>query len=86
MLKLWKEESVGVTYYTTVIGEGSALPGDVDCNGIVDMIDVNLLSAYLLNIQTAAISEQGMLNANCNGDDEVSVLDLSAICAIILNG
>ena len=60
------------------------IPGDVDCNGVVDMSDVSLLFSYL-NGGGSGISAQGMLNADANGDGFVSVMDISSIYSIIAN-
>lgn len=62
----------------------AALPGDVDCNGIVDMSDISLLFSHL-NGGGEGITPQGMINADANGDGTVSVMDISAVYGIIAN-
>ena len=62
----------------------TGLPGDVDCNGVVDMSDVSLLFNYL-NGGNAEITDQGMINANVNGDAGVSVMDITGIMSIVAN-
>ena len=61
------------------------LPGDVDCNGIVQEADISLLVSYLMNY-SPVISPQGMLNADANLDGKVDVLDPAAIWSIIIGG
>ena len=46
--------------------------GDVDCNGSVNIADVVLLSQYSAEISGADISAQGLLNANCNHDNQIN--------------
>ncbi len=60
----------------------TGLLGDVDCDGFVTMADVTLLSMYL-NGENPEISEQGMINANANGDGGVDIRDIAAIYEII---
>ena len=58
--------------------------GDVDCNGVVDMSDISMLFSYL-NGGSVQLSEQGVLNADANGDGGVNVMDITAIFNIIAN-
>ena len=62
----------------------TGLPGDVDCNGVVDMSDISMLFSYL-NGGNVAITDQGMINADVNGDNDVSVMDVTGILSIIAN-
>ncbi|MBQ1893078.1 MAG: hypothetical protein II155_03120 [Clostridia bacterium] len=64
------------------VDEPQNLLGDVDCNGVVTMADVSLLSMYL-NGENPSISEQGMINADANEDGVVDIRDISAIYYII---
>ncbi len=59
-----------------------SLLGDVDCSDDVTMGDVSLLAAYLLN--SGIVTPQGYVNADANEDGAVDVLDLSAVCGIVL--
>ena len=70
--------------YTADEPAAEPLPGDVDCNGVVDMSDVSLLFSYLNGV-TVQITEQGMTNADANGDGVVNVMDITAIFNIIAN-
>ncbi|MBR4657891.1 MAG: endonuclease [Clostridia bacterium] len=71
--------------YKLVQSAPANLVGDVDCDGDVDFDDVSLLSAYLLNSNTVPITAQGLINADCNGDGKVDVLDMPAICGIAMS-
>lgn len=75
-------ESVNGTVTVSPIDQ--PLLGDIDNNGEVNMADVTLLSMYL-NGENPQISEQGMINANANGDASVDIRDITAIYSIISN-
>ena len=57
------------------------LPGDADCNGVVDMRDVTFLNAYLINC--GSMSAQGLINANVNGG-ELDAYDSTLIAMLAL--
>ncbi len=82
----WDASFAGVTGDLTVNAVYEAITatllGDVDCDGEVTMADVSALAYYLLN--SGAISSQGYANADVNGDGRVDVLDLPALCAMIV--
>ncbi len=59
----------------------AGLLGDVNCDGIVDFSDASALAAYLMGGD--APSEQGLINADANEDESVSIADITAIYAII---
>lgn len=63
----------------------SGLPGDVDCDGAVGETDISLLVSYLLDYDPE-ISEQGLANADANGDGSIDTLDPAAIWSIIIGG
>ena len=78
-------QSITVTVVMhTVEVISTTIPGDVDDNGEVSMTDISLLFMYL-NGSSPDINEQGMLNADANGDGEVNILDVTYIFAIIAN-
>ncbi len=64
------------------VGDDAAadLYGDVDCNGVVEINDVVLLSRYVAQDATAkAPSAQGLLNADCKKDGTIDSSDITAI-------
>ena len=58
-------------------------PGDVDCNGVVDMSDISLLFNHLNG--AGSLTEQGVINCDGNLDGWVNVMDSTAIFATIAN-
>ena len=58
--------------------------GDANVDGDVDVLDVVLVVAHILEFET--IEEPGLTNGDINGDDSVDILDVVAIVDIILNG
>ena len=73
-----------LTCLYTVSGTQPAegLPGDVNCDGAVTMADLSALSAYMLG--KGSLSEQGILNADVNGDGNVNAMDLPLIYELTL--
>ena len=67
----------------TAVYERIRLIGDADCSGTVELADVSALTAYLLN--SAVLTEEGLLNADANLDGLVDILDAAAICDIVMN-
>ena len=57
--------------------------GDINGDGEVTMADVSELIAYLMN--SRSISDEGMANADANGDGLIDILDAPAICAIAMS-
>ena len=60
----------------------SGLPGDVNTDGIIDMIDVMIAIDHILGIQT--LEEEAFERADCNGDGFLSLIDLVGIVRVIL--
>jgi hypothetical protein len=58
------------------------VPGDVDCNGLVNMADLALAASYVQNSGT--VTDQGILNGDMNGDGAVTAADLAALYQLIL--
>ena len=84
---VWNNETevvIRTSVFVCAAGTAQTLPGDVDGNGIVDMSDVSLLFSYL-NGGNVTLSEQGLANADANGDGTVNVMDITAIFNIIAN-
>ncbi len=74
-----------VTTTTTDGGNPDATKyGDVNCDGFVKVDDVILLNRFIAEDAAAAVTEQGIANADCNanggvtGDDAVAILMLIA--------
>ncbi len=63
-------------------GSGSALAGDANLDGSVDVRDVVALANHILEI--TPLSDQGFRNADLNRDGEITVLDLVLVVNIIL--
>ena len=59
----------------------AGLPGDVNCDGIVDSADLTLAAAYAMSAGT--VSEQGVINGDMNGDGLLTAADLSALYSFI---
>lgn len=67
------------TTMTTTETKTALLLGDVDCEGSVNVADVILLSRYVSEDKAAEVSEQGLLNADCNRDELVDANDITLI-------
>lgn len=76
-------KSVEMTTTTTDTG-ANVLYGDVNCDGMVKVDDVILLNRFLSEEVNAVVTQQGVVNADCDGvpgvasDDAVAILSLLA--------
>ena len=68
--------------YTAVVVPPAGLPGDVNCDGKVNMADLSALSAYMLG--KAELTPQGLINADVSGDGNVDARDLPLIYQLTL--
>ena len=63
------------------------MPGDVDCNEEVNVLDAVLLARFIAEDNDANVTAQGKLNADCNKngmpDSEDIILILKAIAKMI---
>ena len=59
------------------------LTGDTDCSGGTDVADAVLLARYLVADSSAAISEQGLANADCDRNGQADSADLSLLLQFI---
>ena len=71
-----------VVTYTSLYTPPAGLLGDVDVNGVVDMGDVTALNAYLVNC--GAVTDEGLGNADVNGDGAIDAYDSTLIAMIAL--
>ena len=62
---------------------GSFLYGDANCNNTVDVSDAVLVAKYVNSDSTGKISEQGLKNADCDGEKGVSTGDVTRILMYI---
>jgi uncharacterized repeat protein (TIGR02543 family) len=60
----------------------TVFPGDVDCNGLVNMADLALAASYVQN--SGEVTAQGILNGDMNGDGAITAADLAALYSLIL--
>ena len=58
-------------------------PGDINCDGFVDISDVTSLIDYLLSGDDSQISTK---NADVNGDEKINISDVTELIDYLLNG
>ncbi len=75
------ETTTTTTTTTTETTQGPVriLLGDVDVNGDVNVADAVLLARFLAEDKEVTVTAQGKLNANVNGDADITSDDLSGI-------
>lgn len=59
------------------------LPGDANCNGEIGVEDAVLLCRVLAQDTTAKLTDQGWLNADCDGESGVTGNDVTMILRVI---
>lgn len=65
---------------STTTSTGTALYGDVDCNGKIEINDIVLLSRYVAQDAAAkAPTAQGLINADCEYNGTIDAGDITAI-------
>ncbi|HVP12165.1 MAG TPA: endonuclease [Phycisphaerae bacterium] len=64
----------------------AGLPGDMDCNGLVDVADIDSFVLALINqaAYQAAFPSCRWLNADCNGDGRVDGADVQSFVSALL--
>ena len=67
----------------TVTQTSTALRGDVDGNGLVNISDVTALIDYLLSGNTSSIN---LSAADCDQNDQVNISDVTALIDYLLSG
>ncbi|MCR4760705.1 MAG: RICIN domain-containing protein [Oscillospiraceae bacterium] len=65
------------TTTTTVLQK--RMPGDANCDGVIDVSDGVLVAKFASGDSTAHITDQGIRNADCNMDSNVTTDDLTLI-------
>ena len=73
----------GITTSSNPNGDGSFLYGDANLDGYVDVSDAVLVAKYVNADSTGKISEQGLKNADCDGEKGVSTGDVTRILMFI---
>ena len=58
-------------------------PGDINCDGFVNISDVTSLIDYLLSGDESQISTK---NADVNGDESINISDVTELIDILLSG
>ena len=58
-------------------------PGDVDCNGDVNVMDAVLLCCMIAESTGVEVSEDGKLNADCDGTHGVSPADVTRLLLVL---
>lgn len=76
------------TTTTSTIDNGSgsdnnALYGDVNCDDVIDISDVILLSRYAAEDKAAVLTAQGKINADCNHDGKYNAADTTLVIRFI---
>ena len=60
-------------------GAKDAVRGDVNCDRNIDVSDAVLLARLIAEDPGAAVTEQGMINADCDGENGISSSDVIGI-------
>ena len=84
-VRAYATNSAGTTYgeqvsFTTL---PYGIPGDVDGNGSLNVIDVTLLLRHCMG--GTQLTGQALLNADYNGDGSVNVIDVTLLLRAIMN-
>ncbi|MBQ6307134.1 MAG: hypothetical protein IJK78_11255 [Bacteroidales bacterium] len=84
-VRAYATNSVGTAYgeqvsFTTL---PDGIPGDVDGNGSLNVIDVTLLLRHCMG--GTQLTGQALLNADYNGDGSVNVIDVTLLLRAIMN-
>lgn len=78
----WNTYEIGTTTETAPPAENSK-QGDVDCDGNVKISDVILLNRFLSEDADVTLSEQGLANAECDGNAGITQEDAIAILKML---
>ena len=88
ILELTKDRETGYVFnrdncWNELIVPLKAIIGDVDCDGIVTLVDA--ISVHRATMQLATLDEQGTANADMNGDGKITMFDAIAIQKLALS-
>lgn len=73
------QTTTSTTTTQTTVQEIQLLPGDVNCSGVVDIKDAVMMARLVGGDTTVIVSDAGMVNANCDGEDNVNASDLTML-------
>ncbi len=69
------------TTTTTVTVIVPTMIGDFNCDGKISIADVVLLARYVAeDAELQNVTEQGIANADCNGDEKINSGDITEVC------
>ena len=80
-VELYKE-SYPWNQFMSIVPLGSEMLGDANCDGIVDMRDIDIIVEF---IKKGKVDSFSFENADANGDDKVDVADIVTVLNIINN-
>ena len=66
-----------------VSAEENVVSGDVDCSGTVNIADAVMLARFCAEDAESGITAQGKLNADLNGDGDVTAADTTALLDLL---
>ena len=74
-----------ITTTTTTTEISTVVKGDADCNGVISIADSVLISRYIAEDSAVELTEEGRLNADCNGDGNITAADTSVLNRYLAN-
>lgn len=78
------QTSASTTIYAVKLIKNSALiPGDANCDGLVNLLDLITLSSYILQLNPDPFCFE---NADVNQDQQINILDIISTAELILGG
>ena len=77
-------DTVVTATYEPIPPQPGNLPGDADCNGVVNFADISFIYLYLL--AQGDLTAQGRINADFDGSGEINFSDISLIYMFIIGG
>lgn len=78
------QTSASATIYAVkLIRNNALLPGDANCDGLVNLLDLITLSSYILQLNPSPFCFE---NADVNQDQQINILDIISTAELILGG